>query len=95
MTIEWTETARQDLRAIRRFVARDSKMYAARMIARIREAVELMSAHPDAGHWLPEIESRNIREIYVASFRIVYRTRGEIIQVLTIIHGAQNFDGQL
>ena len=38
MTIEWTETARQDLREIRRFIARDSKKYAARMIARIREA---------------------------------------------------------
>ena len=95
MRIEWTETARQDLREIRRFIARDSKKYAARMIARIREAVELVSAHPDAGHWLPEIESRNIREIYVASFRIVYQTRGEIIQVLTVIHGAQDFDGSL
>jgi len=95
MTIEWTETARQDLREIRRFIARDSKKYAARIIARIREAVELMSALPDAGHWLPEIESRNIREINVTSFRIVYRTRGEIIQVLTVIHGAQNVDGQL
>ena len=95
MTIEWTETARQDLREIRRFIARDSKKYAARMIARIREAVELMSAHPEAGHWLPEVESRSIREIYVASFRIVYRTRGETVQVLTVIHGAQNFDGRL
>ena len=95
MTIDWTETARQDLREIRRFIARDSKKYAARMIARIREAVELMSANPEAGHWLPEVESRHIREIYVASFRIVYRTRSETIQVLTVIHGAQNFDGML
>ena len=57
MTIEWTETARQDLREIRRFIARDSKKYAAQMIARIREALELMSANPESGHWLPEIES--------------------------------------
>ncbi len=51
MTIEWTETARQDLREIRRFIARDSQKYAARMTARIREAVELMSANPEAGHF--------------------------------------------
>ena len=95
MTIEWTETARQDLREIRRFIARDSQKYAARMIARIREAVELMSANPEAGHWLPEVESRTIREIYVANFRIIYRTRAETIQVLTVIHGAQDFDGRL
>ena len=95
MTIEWTETARQDLREIRRFIARDSRKYAARMIARIREAVELMSANPEAGHRLPEVESQNIREIYVASYRIVYRTRSGTIQVLTVIHGAQDFDGRL
>ena len=95
MTIEWTEMAQQDLREIRRYIARDSKTYAARMIDRIREAVELASAHPEAGHWLPEVESRNIREIYSASYRVIYRTRGETIQVLTVIHGALDFDGRL
>lgn len=54
-----------------------------------------MSANPEAGHWLPEVESRNIREIYVANFRIIYRTRAETIQVLTVIHGAQDFGGRL
>lgn len=95
MRIEWTEAAREDLREIRRFIARDSTKYAARMIARIREAVELMSANPEAGHWLSEVESRDVREIYVASFRVVYRVRAERIQVLTVIHGARDFDGRL
>lgn len=93
MRIEWTESARQDLREIRRFIARDSRKYAERMIVRIREAVEMMSNNPEAGHWPPEVESREIREIYVAWYRIIYWTHGETIQVLTVIHGAQDFDG--
>lgn len=56
MSIEWSETARADLREFRRFIARDSQHYASRMMDRIRRAVESMSLNPDAGHWLPEIE---------------------------------------
>jgi addiction module RelE/StbE family toxin len=95
MKIEWTETARADLREIRRFIARDSKQYAKRMIERIRVVVEAVSHNPEGGHWLPEIEARDIREIYVANYRIIYRTTPGLIQVLTVLHGSRDFHGDL
>jgi plasmid stabilization system protein ParE len=44
--IVWSAEVRRELRAIKRFIARDSEFYAARMVASIVERVGKMAEHP-------------------------------------------------
>lgn len=90
MRIEWTFAAQTDLRQIHAYISRDSRVYAARMIARIRQSVETMSLFPESGSAVPEFEERELREIFVQNYRIIYRIEERGLTILTIIHGARN-----
>ena len=54
MMLRWTEHARADLREIREFIGKDSKVYARRMIERLREAVERLRRFPSIGSQIEE-----------------------------------------
>lgn len=87
--IRWTETAREDLRAIHKYIARDSDVYARRFVQRIKTAVAGLKTLPEAGSWVPERERDDLREIFVGNYRIVYRIAGKKVLVLTVIHAAR------
>ena len=40
----------------------------------------------------PEVADRAIREIILGDYRIVYRFKGELVEILTIFHGARLLD---
>jgi plasmid stabilization system protein ParE len=84
--IVWSAEARQELRAIRRFIARDSEFYAARMVARIVERVEKTASHPTRGHPVHEYPEALLKEVHEAPYRIIYRVSGDQLFVVTIVH---------
>jgi toxin ParE1/3/4 len=84
--IVWSAEARKELRAIRRFVARDSEYYAARVVASIVERVEKAAKHPTQGHPVHEYPEQPLREVHEAPYRIIYRLLSDRMQVVTIVH---------
>jgi len=88
MRIEWTEVAIDDLRAIRDYIARDSRFYAARFVDRLLEATDVLVQFPDLGRHVPEAGPRtDIRELIFRSYRIIYLSRPDAVFVLTVLHG--------
>lgn len=76
------------------YIARDSQVYARRMIARIKARVEGI-LFPDSSAMVPEWERENIRETFVANYRINYRIKSdELIEILTVIHGARRLPAE-
>ena len=86
MKIIWSAEARKELRAIRRFIARDSEYYAARMVASIVERVEKMAVHPTQGHPVHEYPEQPLREVHEDPYRIIYQVSSERIEIITIVH---------
>jgi toxin ParE1/3/4 len=84
--IVWSAEAREELRAIRKFIARDSEYYAARTVARIVEKVEKTAVHPTQGHPVHEYPERPLREVHEAPYRIIYRLSVARIEIVTIVH---------
>jgi plasmid stabilization system protein ParE len=84
--IVWSAEARQELRAIRKFIARDSEFYATRMVARIVERVETTAIQPTRGHPVHEYPEALLREVHEAPYRIIYRVSGDHLFVVTIVH---------
>lgn len=87
--IQWTEPAREDLRQIHAFIARDSQKYASRMISRIKLAVDGVRRFPLSSARVPEWDEDELREVFVAQYRIIYRVSVDLIQVLAVVHGAR------
>jgi addiction module RelE/StbE family toxin len=86
VTIVWSAEARRELRAIKRFIARDSEYYAVRMISSIVERVERMAEHPTQGHPVHEYPERHLREVHQDPYRIIYQVSAKNIEIITIVH---------
>jgi plasmid stabilization system protein ParE len=87
--ILWTEPALADPEAIRDYIARDSDGYAAAAVESILAAVERVAVFPQTGRVVPEWHRASVREVFVGSYRVIYRLRRQRVEVLTVIHGAQ------
>lgn len=83
--IRWSLAARQDLREIRAYIARDSRVYAKRLVDRIQKATEGIRLFPEAGSHVAEWGREDVREIFVGSYRIIYRIRADI-EIIAVIH---------
>ncbi len=84
MKLQWTERSRRDLDAIERFIARDDPDAARRWVARLEVRARQAALAPIAGRVVPEIGRRDVREVIVKGYRIVYLVREHYIAVLTV-----------
>jgi len=89
--ITWAPQAIEDVEAIRAYVARDSARYADLVVERIVAAVTRLESHPLSGRVVPEVADESIREVIHRTYRIVYRLRSDVAEILTVFHGAQLF----
>ena len=90
--VRWTPQAADDLEAICLFIVRDAPQVAAAFAGRILAATDRLTEYPRLGRSVPELRSEDLREIIVGSFRVIYRIRNDVAQVLTIHHGARRLD---
>jgi plasmid stabilization system protein ParE len=42
------------------------------------------------GRRVPEAAPRELRELLVDSYRVIYQVAGEQVQILTVIHGSRD-----
>lgn len=91
MVIVWSKPAREDLRLIHQYIARDSRHYATRVAQDITEKVEVLRELPKLGRIVPEIGEENVREIGLYSYRILYELIGDTIFIHGVIHRRRHF----
>jgi len=89
MNLRWTERASADALGIFDYIADQSPAYAGSVYERILERPLQLSVHPRSGSVVPELGRDDIRELFVYSFRVIYRIAGDEIRVLTVIHGSR------
>ena len=91
MKLFWTETARQNLQAIRRYIAADSPAAAKRWVGRLRECARNTLHSPLAGCKVPEFLRDDIRELIEGNYRIVYQVFEDRLVIMTVFEGHQLF----
>ncbi len=91
MTISWSDRARRDLHSIYAYIAEDNPIAARRWIARLQEKANSAALAPGAGRVVPEVEKTDVREVFLRSYRIVYRVLQNEIHVLTVFEGHRLF----
>ena len=89
MKVIWSVRARNELRAIRTYIARDSEFYASRMVGRIINRIETAASSPASGHPVHEYSEAPLKEVHEHPYRIIYLLTADSLQVVTIIHFKQ------
>ncbi|MCZ7680564.1 MAG: type II toxin-antitoxin system RelE/ParE family toxin [Sandaracinaceae bacterium] len=86
-SLVWTERALRDLEAIGDYIAADDPAAAARWVGKLLKVAERAGKAPLAGRRVPEIGRDDIRELFLRTYRVVYRVRERRVEVLTIFEG--------
>jgi toxin ParE1/3/4 len=90
MRIRWTAPAVESLRNLHGYIAKDSEVYASNFVQRIVLAAEKLTDFPRLGRVVPEADEETIRELLYQNYRIIYRVKNELIEILTVIHGRRD-----
>ncbi len=85
MKIEWLTLALLDLGQVREFIWQENPQAAERVCSRIQAVIEHLARLPEMGR---EGRRPGTRELILPDlpFRIVYRVRGDTVQVLRVYH---------
>lgn len=87
--IIWSPRAAENLEEICGYIAKNSEHYAALVAQRIIGIIESIPKFPHSGRIVPEYESKSLREKFYRQYRIVYRIKNNIIEIVAISHGAK------
>ena len=89
MKLYWTETAKQDLIAIRQYISADNPTAAKQWIDLLRQRARNTLNAPLSGRMVPEFAREDIREIIEGNYRIVYQVLADCLVILTVFEGHQ------
>ncbi|OEU63605.1 MAG: addiction module toxin RelE [Desulfobacterales bacterium S5133MH16] len=89
--VAWSIRAKNDLKQIYDYIAKDSKYYAKNVAQDIVSKAEELNEFPEMGRAVPEIGDDKIRELIIYSYRLIYEITPDAIAVLALIHGKRDF----
>jgi toxin ParE1/3/4 len=89
-TINWTQSAWNDLEAAADYISKDSPRYAASFVQEVRDAARSLDTLAFRGRVVPEFDDTNIRELFLKSYRLIYQVTAQKIYILGLIHGARD-----
>ncbi len=92
MKLVWTEKASADALSIHSYISEQSKAYADTVYARLLARPQQLTAHPESGSIVPEFDRRDVRELFLHSFRVIDLILPNEMHILTIVHGARILD---
>lgn len=88
--LEYSRRYFRRLEDIRERIAADNPAAAARMVERIRAAVERLAASPGIGR---PGRVADTRELIISGtpYIVPYPVRGDVVQIITVLHSAQRW----
>ncbi len=89
MRIIWSPLAVERAAEIAEYISRDNPTAAEKWIDTVFSKVEQLKSFPESGRIVPEINSKDFRELIYGNYRIIYRVEKKQVSILTIRHGKQ------
>lgn len=84
------DAAVADLDDAAEFISKDSPAYAAAFVLSCLESARSLGSISERGRLMPEFKREDIREIFVYSYRLIYRVEEFRMTILALIHGRRD-----
>jgi len=89
MRVNWTPEAQSHLDGIYQYIKSDAPFYAQGVVEKLTRRSQQLFDHPYSGRIVPTYDDRNLRELIVYPYRLIYRVMTDRIDVIAVFHGAQ------
>ncbi len=86
----WSNEAVADLEALAEYIAKDSPYYAAAFAQELLYAGGTLNTFAERGRIVPEIGNPTIREVFIESYRLIYKIEDARTIVIALVHGARD-----
>jgi addiction module RelE/StbE family toxin len=86
-TLKWSEEALEDIESIATYIEKDSPIYAKAVVSKFFEKAEILQEFPELGRKVPEFNDTTIREVFVYSYRLIYKLSQQEILFVALVHG--------
>jgi plasmid stabilization system protein ParE len=87
--------ARQDLREIQSFIARESVAGARRVMAEIHTACARLAENPHLGHRREDLTDQPVLFWPVRAYFIIYQPETTPLEIVRVLHGARDIPNLL
>ncbi|MEX0647784.1 MAG: type II toxin-antitoxin system RelE/ParE family toxin [Balneolaceae bacterium] len=97
MQIVWNPQAKKNILSVKAYYQEFDSEVADKIVRGILSAVDRLEEFPESGRIVPEIGDPDFREVIWQDWRIIYflpAHPGEMIEILNVIHTAQQFGSQ-
>lgn len=91
MIVRWLHLAEKDLEDLFAFVARDGLTIAEKEVERVIGEVSRLRSQPAVGR---SGRIPGTRELVIAPYIVAYRVKGNVVQILQVLHSARAWPGQ-
>ncbi|MBI5874586.1 MAG: type II toxin-antitoxin system RelE/ParE family toxin [Deltaproteobacteria bacterium] len=95
LKIKWSPRAASNLEDICDYIAKDSEYYALLFAKKVTAIIKAIPQFPKSGRIVPEYNDENLREKIYENYRIVYRLKGDFVEIVAICHGAISLESIL
>jgi len=85
--LAWSEEALEDIESIAAYIEKDSPVYAKSVVSKFFERAEVLRDFPESGRKVPETNDVSIREIFVYSYRLIYKLNEDTVLFVAVVHG--------
>jgi toxin ParE1/3/4 len=90
--ISWSPEAVEDIEEIARYIEKDSPSYAQAVIEQIIDASRQLNQLPLRGRIVPELDDEAYRELFIYSYRLIFRVKENQILIVAVIHGKRQLE---
>jgi toxin ParE1/3/4 len=94
LPVEISAEAERDLEQITDYIARDNPAAAEAWVTKLIAAARAAGTNPRAGRIVPEWRDPDVREVFLRTYRIIYRVESARIVVLTVFEGRRRLQRQ-
>ncbi|MFH2010321.1 MAG: type II toxin-antitoxin system RelE/ParE family toxin [bacterium] len=96
--VVWAEPAARDPEELISFIAAESPINARKLLDRLRRRAATLDELPGRGRLVPELRElglREVRELLLSPYRLLYRITGAQVIVLALLDGRRDLDDLL
>jgi plasmid stabilization system protein ParE len=88
----WTAKSLEDMKSLLTYISMDAPIAAKRFGQRIVSRVNNLGQNPYLGGFIAENREKIYRELIQGNYRVIYRTDGRDVHIITIRHAARLLD---
>jgi len=93
--VEWAESALRALEEAAEYISKDSPAYAAALVVGATQRAGSLDRFPRRGRPVPEYQDPEVREVFVGSYRLIYRIDVDRVLIIAFVHAARDLAGML